>query len=141
MASDPSLEPTGGAVRERPLSPHLQIYRWQWTMVMSILHRMTGVALAVGTLLLVYWVFAAATGPLAFERAQSLISHWVGRLLLFGWSFALFYHLCNGIRHLAWDAGKGFELRAAYLSALLVVVVSIALTALAWLAGYGILRV
>lgn len=141
MASDPSLEPTGGAVRDRPLSPHLQIYRWQWTMALSILHRMTGVALAVGTLLLVYWVFAAATGPLAFEQAQSLISHWLGRLLLFGWSFALFYHLCNGIRHLVWDAGKGFELRAAYLSALLVVTASIALTGLAWLIGYGILRV
>ena len=94
----------------RPLSPHLQVYRPQITSMLSILHRLTGVALAVGTLLLTYWLVAAASGPEAFAGAQGLIGSFLGRLLLFGWSFALFYHLCNGIRHLFWDAGKGFDL-------------------------------
>src|SRR5688500_2907199 len=95
--------------QDRPLSPHLQIYRWQITMVMSILHRITGVALAVGTLLLIWWLVAAAAGPDAFATAQDFLGSILGRLLLLGWSWALFYHLCNGIRHLAWDAGWGFE--------------------------------
>ena len=88
----------------RPLSPHLQVYRPQWTMVLSISHRITGVGLSLGTLLLVYWLAAAAAGPEAFETAQEVIGSWIGRLFLFGWTFALFYHLCNGIRHLVWDA-------------------------------------
>src|SRR3546814_2392413 len=90
------------ATTERPLSPHLQIYRPQISSVLSILHRATGIALAVGTLLLVYWLTAAAAGPEAFSTAQALIGSFIGRLFLFGWSFALFYHLGNGIRHLAW---------------------------------------
>src|SRR3546814_18690121 len=94
----------------RPLSPHLQVYRWQSTRTLSILHRLTGIALAVGTLLLTYWLAAAATGSDAFAAAQGFIGSLVGRLLLFGWSYALFYHLCNGIRHLVWDAGYGFEI-------------------------------
>src|SRR3546814_20791355 len=79
----------------RPLSPHLQVYRWQITMTLSILHRLTGIALAVGTLLLTYWLAAAATGPDAFAAAQGFIGSLVGRLLLFGWRHALFYHLCK----------------------------------------------
>jgi len=121
---------------ERPLSPHLQIYRWQITSVLSILHRGTGVALAVGTLLLVYWLIAAAAGPDSFAAAQGLIGSIFGRVLLLGWTWALFYHLCNGIRHLFWDAGRGFELKTAYASGWTVVGASFALTLAAWIAGY-----
>ncbi len=121
----------------RPLSPHLQIYRPQWTMVFSILHRITGVALAVGTLLLVYWLLAAAAGPEAYADARVLIGSWFGRILLLGWSYALFYHLLNGIRHLAWDAGWGFELKTAYATGLLMAAGSVGLTLVAWFAGYA----
>jgi succinate dehydrogenase / fumarate reductase cytochrome b subunit len=119
----------------RPLSPHLQVYRPQLTSVMSITHRATGIALAAGTLLLVYWLLAAADGPDSFAVAQALIGSWVGYLLLFGWSFALFYHLANGIRHLAWDAGYGFELDQVYASGWVVVGAAVGLTVLAWIVG------
>jgi succinate dehydrogenase / fumarate reductase cytochrome b subunit len=122
--------------RQRPLSPHLGIYRWQWTMSLSILHRVTGCALAVGTLLLIYWLWAAASGPETYFRANAFIGGWFGRLLLFGWTVALFYHLFNGIRHLLWDAGKGFELRTAWLSGMFVVGATAAATILAWIAAY-----
>ncbi len=121
---------------KRPLSPHLQIYRWQWTTALSILHRATGIALAAGTLLLVYWLLAAALGPAPYASAQRIVAHWLGQLLLLGWTASLFYHLFNGIRHLIWDAGKGFELKNAYRSGLLVVVATLAATALAWIAAY-----
>jgi succinate dehydrogenase / fumarate reductase cytochrome b subunit len=119
----------------RPLSPHIQVYRWQLTMSLSILHRATGVALAVGTVILVWWLVAAATGPEQFAFAQNVMGSWIGRILLFGWTFALFYHLANGIRHLFWDAGYGFGLPAMYRSGWLVVGVSIALTILSWIWG------
>jgi succinate dehydrogenase / fumarate reductase cytochrome b subunit len=136
MSSDASSKP---ATANRPLSPHLQIYRWQWTMTLSILHRITGVALAVGTLLLVWWLVAAATGPGYFAYVQSFLGGWLGRLLLFGWSVALFYHLCNGIRHLFWDAGKGLELGPARASAMVVLAATAILTAIAWIVGYGLI--
>lgn len=125
------------ATDNRPLSPHLQVYRPQLTSVLSILHRITGVGLAVGTLLLVWWLVAAATGPTAFDTVQSFIGSIVGRLLLLAWSFALYYHLCNGIRHLVWDAGKGFELGTAYVSGWLVVIAAAVLTAISWVGGYA----
>lgn len=125
------------ASQNRPLSPHLQVYKPQLTSVLSITHRATGVALAVGTLLLVWWLVAAATGESAFADVQAFIGSWFGRLLLFGWSYALFYHLCNGIRHLFWDAGKGMELDAAYASGRLVVAASIVLTAAVWVWAYA----
>ena len=129
--------PTSEAARpNRPLSPHLGIYRWQWTMALSILHRMTGIVLAAGTLLLVYWLWAAASGPESYFRANLLIGGWFGRLCLFGWSGALFYHLFNGIRHLMWDAGKGFALKTAYVSGLFVVIAALAATVLTWIVGY-----
>ncbi len=122
---------------QRPLSPHLQIYRPQLTSVLSITHRATGIALVVGTLVLVYWLLAAASGAEAYGSAQQLLGSWLGRLVLLGFSFALFFHLCNGIRHLFWDAGLGFELKTAYASGNAVVIVSIAMTVLAWVLAYA----
>ena len=125
------------STKERPLSPHLQVYRPQLTSVMSILHRITGVALAAGLLLLVCWLLAIASGAAFYDAVQAFNAHWVGRILLFGWSFALFYHLCNGIRHLAWDVGRGYELEDAYRSGWLVAAASVVLTILAWIWGYA----
>lgn len=121
----------------RPLSPHLQVYRPQLTSLLSITHRLTGVALALGTVLLVYWLIAAAAGEQAYETAHGFIGSFLGRLLLFGWSIALFYHLCNGIRHLFWDAGFGFELSTVYRSGWAVVAATAALTLVSWIAGYA----
>lgn len=104
-------------------------------MALSILHRMAGVALGFGSLLLVYWLAAAARGPAAFVQAQGFVGSWFGMLLLFGFSVALFYHLSNGIRHLFWDAGRGFELKTAYGSGLAVIAATAALTILAWIVG------
>src|SRR5579864_7450191 len=95
----------------RPLSTHLQVYRWQLTSVLSILHRFSGVALSAGTILLVWWLVAAAQGPLPYAGVQHFLGSLIGRILLFLWSVALYYHLCNGIRHLWWDTGRGLELR------------------------------
>jgi len=123
----------------RPLSPHLQVYRPQLTSVLSILHRITGIALAVGTLLLVWWLVAAAAGPDAFASAQGFIGSFIGRILLLGWTFALFYHLGNGIRHLGWDAGWGFALGTAYTTGWLVVIAAAVLTLVSWIAGYAVI--
>lgn len=119
----------------RPLSPHLQIYRWQWTMAMSILHRATGVALTVGTLLLTWWLVAAAVGPQAFATVQGVIGSPIGLLALFGWTFALYYHLAAGIRHLVWDAGYSFDLPSAEKGAYLVIAASAVLTVGTWIVG------
>lgn len=125
------------ATSNRPLSPHLQVYRPQLTSVMSITHRATGIALAVGTALLVYWLVAAASGPEAYEHAQGVLGSKLGQLLLFLWTWALFYHLLSGIRHLAWDAGYGFDMEAVYKYGKLVVWASIVLTVLCWLIVAG----
>ncbi len=119
----------------RPLSPHLQVYRWQITSVLSILHRASGVALTLGTILLVWWLVAAADGPGSYSRVQAFLGSWVGRILLFGWSVALFYHLCNGLRHLWWDTGRGFEIRSVTASGWAVVAGTVVLTAIAWGVG------
>jgi succinate dehydrogenase / fumarate reductase cytochrome b subunit len=97
-----------GRTIRRPLSPHLGIYRWTPTMLGSIMNRATGIALSVGTLLLVWWLVAAATGPQSFALVQEFLHSPLGLLLLLGWSISLFYHLFSGLRHLAWDAGIGF---------------------------------
>lgn len=120
---------------KRPLSPDLQIYRPQLTSVLSIMHRLTGIVLSTGSLLLVAWLVAGAAGPAAYSALLDLLRSWLGQTLLFGWTFALFYHLCNGIRHLCWDAGYGFELTAIYASGWAVVAASTALTLVTWLAG------
>jgi len=120
---------------DRPLSPHLQIYRWQLTMVLSILHRASGVALSVGAVLLVWWLLAAASGPDAYDVVQGFLGSWLGILLLFGWTVSMFYHLCNGIRHLAWDTGVGLDLKSTYATGWTVVVATAILTLIAWVAG------
>ena len=120
---------------QRPLSPHLQIYKPQLTSVLSILHRGCGVVLAVGTIFLTWWLVCAVTDDRAFRAAQGFWGSWIGLILLFGWTFALFFHLSNGIRHLVWDAGYGFELETAYRSGWIVVGAASALTLVAWFAG------
>ena len=127
------------AAGNRPLSPHLQVYRPQLTSMLSIAHRVTGVGLAVGTLLLVYWLAAAAGGPDSYAAAQGFIGSFFGQLLLFGWTVALFYHLANGIRHLFWDAGYGFELPTVQRSGLAVLAATAVLTGVSWIAAYVVL--
>ncbi len=123
--------------QNRPLSPHLQVYKPQLTSITSIMHRISGVALSVGTLLLIYWLTAAAAGPEQYAQAQGVLGSFLGQLILFLFTYALFYHLCNGIRHLFWDAGKGFELSTAYTSGYAAIGVSAALTVLVWIIAYA----
>ena len=118
----------------RPLSPHLGIYKPQLTSMLSILHRATGIALAVGALYLALWVMCAMS-PAAYAHFQSFNTSLLGRFVLGGWLFSAFFHLCNGIRHLFWDAGYGFELKDAYRSGWTVVAVSLIATAASWIVG------
>lgn len=120
----------------RPISPHLQIYKPQLTSVTSIFHRFSGLYLSLGLPVLVYWLIAAADGPASFETAQELASSFVGRLLLFLWTAAFFYHLLNGLRHLAWDAGWGFDLPTTYKSGWAALIGTAVLTVLAWALAY-----
>jgi succinate dehydrogenase / fumarate reductase cytochrome b subunit len=116
---------------ERPLSPFM-MYRWQYTNTLSILHRATGCALSVGLLLFVYWLVAAASGAEAYANAQAVFAHPLIKALLVGFSFAFFYHLLNGVRHLAWDTGHGFEKKKARMSGWVAFLGAVALTALFW---------
>lgn len=116
----------------RPLSPHLQIYKWQVQMVSSILHRATGIALAVGTLLVLWGLLALAGGEESFNQFKAVAGSPVGLVLLFGWSWSLFYHLCNGIRHLVQDAGAGYAIPQFVMSSWLSVIGSIVLTLAVW---------
>jgi succinate dehydrogenase / fumarate reductase cytochrome b subunit len=120
----------------RPLSPHLQIYRPQLTSVLSITHRATGLFLAIGAVVLVYWLVSIASGAHHYSAVHASLSSWVGKLLLLAWTFSLFYHLCNGVRHLCWDVGLGYELRSAYLSGYAVIAVSVLLTAITWISAW-----
>jgi succinate dehydrogenase / fumarate reductase cytochrome b subunit len=114
----------------RPLSPHLEVYKFEWTMILSSLHRITGVALAAGALLVSWWLVAAATGPEYFATANGWLTSWLGDLVLLGSVFALWFHACNGVRHLAWDAGWLLELGPAQKSGQAVVAVAAVLTVL-----------
>ena len=124
--------------KTRPLSPHLQIYRLPLPAILSITHRMTGVILSTGTLLLAGWMVALAQGPEAFAMAMMIVGHPLGQLVLFGYSAALFYHMCNGIRHLNWDRGAGLEIESVYRSGKVTIVIAIALTAMLWGIVYGL---
>ena len=116
-----------------PLSPHLSIYRWPITMTLSILHRITGVAMSVGLIILCAWLLSAAVGAADYERVMSLLSTLIGRLMLIGFSFAFFLHLANGVRHLVWDVGYGFEIHQANASAWFVLLLAVGLTSAFWM--------
>jgi succinate dehydrogenase / fumarate reductase cytochrome b subunit len=117
---------------ERPLSPHISVYRWPITMTLSILHRITGVAMSVGLFALAAWLYAVAAGGTVYAQAVAMLSSLPGKLLLIGWSFAFFLHLANGVRHLVWDVGHGFEKRQANASAWFVLLLALAMTAAYW---------
>ena len=117
----------------RPLSPHLSIYRWPITMTLSILHRATGVALSVGLIAFVVWLQSIAFGTGSYEVVAGWMDTIIGKLALLGWSFAFFFHLANGVRHLFWDVGLGFEVRQATTSAWMVLVATVLMTAAYWL--------
>jgi succinate dehydrogenase / fumarate reductase cytochrome b subunit len=131
MAEAKSLR---GARARRPLSPHLQFYSPLINMVMSILHRITGAALYFGSLLLAWWLVAAASGPDYFNFVNGLFGSLVGRLVLFGYTWALMNHMLGGIRHFIWDTGRGYELKTIDLLSWGTLVASVILTALIWLA-------
>lgn len=118
---------------ERPLSPHLQIYRPQLTSVLSISHRASGIFLSVAAIALVWWLAALASGPEAFATAQGVLGSWPVLLILFVATGAMAYHLCNGIRHLMWDSGRGFDLETVYRTGRITVGVAVALTLLIWI--------
>jgi len=121
--------------RSRPLSPHLQVYKPIPTMVMSIVHRITGAALYFGTVLVAWWLIAAATGDAYFDWVSWFFGTWIGRLVLFGYTWALMHHMLGGLRHFMWDMGHGYEKHFSTRLALLTPVVSVALTVLIWIVG------
>lgn len=124
----------------RPLSPFMigPYYRPQLTSMMSITHRLTGMALTAGTLFLAGWLIALASGPAAFEGYAGHVRAWYGQILLFAWSWALLYHLCNGIRHLGWDIGWGLNIETAYRTGYAVIAVSALLTVAVWFAAFAL---
>lgn len=127
-----------GKLVRRPLSPHMQIYRWPLSMALSILHRITGVGLGLGTLLMTWWLVAAASGETAFEQVQGFIGSPFGLLLLFGWSLSLIFHFFSGMRHLIWDAGIGFDAPWYNTSGWAVIVATAAATVLLWVVGLAV---
>jgi succinate dehydrogenase / fumarate reductase cytochrome b subunit len=131
---------TEGKLVRRPVSPFMlgSAYKFQTSSLTSIMHRITGCALGVGTLLLTYWLVSAASGDGAYSIAEAILGSWFGILVLFGFTVALFYHFCNGIRHLAWDAGKGFELPDMHRSGGLVVAATAILTIAFWALAFFI---
>jgi succinate dehydrogenase / fumarate reductase, cytochrome b subunit len=126
------------AQNNRPLSPHLQIYKPIPTMVASITHRITGAALYFGTLLVAWWLIATASGPVYFDFVQSIFGSWFGRLVLFFYTWALVQHMLGGLKHLMWDTGKGMEKEQSTRLAKLIFVLAPILTLLIWFSGYAI---
>ncbi len=126
-------------MHSRPLSPHLQVYRWQITMALSILHRFSGVVISAGLVGMAFWLLALSLGPDTYTAWFGWLSGPVGRLALFLVSLALVYHLCNGLRHLWWDMGRGLTNRAVTRSGVLTVVATLAITTLVWLLVGGVL--
>jgi len=117
-------------MNQRPLSPHLSVYKFTYTMTLSILHRITGVASSVGFLVFAWWLMALASGPNSYETAMRYLSSPLGKLLLVGFTFSFVYHFCNGIRHMVWDTGRGLERAQARRSGWFVIVAALLLTAL-----------
>ena len=130
------LNAQAGARRPRPLSPHLQVYRLMLTFVMSGFHRITGFFLYFGMALVAWWLVAAASGPNAYADFEWLIGTWIGRLVLFGYSWALIHHTLGGLRHLIWDTLRGFEPSEREMLALATIVGSVTLTIILWVVGY-----
>lgn len=124
---------TPGRTRQRPLSPHLQIYRLQINMVMSIVHRITGAALYLGTVLLAWWLFAAATSPQYFDFVNGLFATWPGMIVLAGFSWALIHHALGGLRHFVWDTGAAMDIGSVDLLSWATIVLSVLMTAGLWL--------
>ncbi|MXN47622.1 succinate dehydrogenase, cytochrome b556 subunit [Shinella kummerowiae] len=122
--------------RSRPLSPHLQVYKPIPTMVMSIVHRITGAALYFGTVLVAWWLIAAASGEAYFGWVNWFFGTLIGRLVLFGYTWALMHHMLGGLRHFMWDMGHGYEKNFSTKLAIITPVVSVALTVLIWVVGY-----
>ena len=118
--------------KSRPLSPHLQVYRPQLTSVMSIMHRVTGVILATGTIFLAFWLTALAVGSNLFTLVAAALSHPIGQLVLFGYSLALVYHSLNGVRHLSWDLGIGLGIKEVYITGYLTVGTTVMVTLVLW---------
>ncbi len=135
MAELEAGTPTGPR-HARPLSPHLQIYKPMLTMMMSIVHRITGAALYLGTLLLAWWLIATASGPDAYANVEWFMSSLIGRLILFGYTWALLHHMLGGIRHLIWDSLHGLEPNERELLTLATLIGSIALTIVVWVIGF-----
>lgn len=135
MSDMPNSPGPSGRPYGRPLSPHLQIYRWPITMIASITHRATGMALAAGLVLLAWWLLAAATGPDAYGLFARLAANIIGEIVLLGFLWSLAYHLLNGIRHLVWDIGYGFHVPTARITAVLVFAGSLLLAAGAFALG------
>lgn len=123
------------AAGNRPLSPHLQVYRPQWTSVLSIIHRGSGVVLSIGAVYVAWWLVSAATSEAYYESFAWFAGSIVGNLFFMGFTFCLFYHLCNGIRHMVWDTGRNLELEDAYKSGLMVAAGACGLTVIAWIAA------
>ncbi len=121
---------------ERPLSPHLQVYRMSNSMLMSILHRITGAALYFGTLLLAWWLIAAASGPKYFDFVNGIMGSVLGKLVLLGYTWALFHHMIGGIRHFIWDTGRGYDLKVVNRLSNLTITLSLLLTAVVWFVAY-----
>ena len=119
----------------RPLSPHIQIYRWKLTLAMSIAHRITGIVLYAGAILFAWWLIAAASGPDYFDFVSRLAGSWLGLIVLFGCSFALIHHALGGVRHFIWDTGRGMGKPARDRLALANIVGSVALTVILWIIG------
>jgi succinate dehydrogenase / fumarate reductase cytochrome b subunit len=119
-------------IRDRPLSPHMEIWRWHITMLSSILHRATGVGLYVGALIAAYWALALASGPVGYENFLALIGSPLGKLVLFGLTVSIFYHLANGVRHLFWDSGEGFTPATANLTAAAAITFAIVVSVFIW---------
>jgi succinate dehydrogenase / fumarate reductase cytochrome b subunit len=132
--SDAKAQPRGP--HDRPMSPHLQVWRWHVTMLTSILHRGTGMALYVGALVLAGWAVALAAGPDAFNAYRALLACPLGLLVLFGLTVAFLYHLANGVRHLVWDAGKGFEPKTADMTGWAAIAFGVVAAVLIWIIAF-----
>jgi len=126
------------ANQNRPMSPFTTVWRWHVTMVTSILHRLSGIVLGGGSVLITLWVWALAAGEKRYEQVMGLLGSWPGKIVLFAFSLALFFHLLNGVRHLVWDSGRGYDKESANQSAWLVMALSLVLTLILWSAGYWV---